>query len=253
VVVGAGPMASKRKAQPVRSLLQLAPEMLSQLDRQGAHHYVEMGKEVLAQFKRTSATQTGSLRIAGLKLRPRRSCGEVGPHFVKLNPAKKSIPHSNLGRGGLGGSQATRSHTCSGCRRVVGGASKLNPDLKRTGPHGRSLSWVIWAKWRRKQLLPQLGSVDMQSGEHVGRQIAADRRSETQAFQYWDKGFMATIGRAKPLSSFHQRTLHGRSSISPGLAFIWRCDGTRIGSRRYGIGAGLALTQTCRSHIIENE
>jgi NADH dehydrogenase len=46
------------------------------------------------------------------------------------------------------------------------------------------------------QVLPQLGSVALQSGEHVGETIA--RRiegKETKPFRYRDKGTMATIGR----------------------------------------------------------
>ena len=51
----------------------------------------------------------------------------------------------------------------------------------------------------------------MQSGEHVGRQI--ERRilgNQTQPFKYWDKGFMATIGRGAAVVEFpNKRTLKG--------------------------------------------
>jgi NADH dehydrogenase len=73
----------------------------------------------------------------------------------------------------------------------------------------------------------------MQSGEHVGRQIA--RRiagEETQAFQYWDKGFMATIGRGSAVVEFpNQRTLHG-----PLAYFAW-------------LGVHLALLNGTRNRI----
>ena len=61
------------------------------------------------------------------------------------------------------------------------------------------------------QVLPQLGSVAMQSGQHVGRQIACRLHGEpTQPFKYWDKGFMATIGRGAAVVEFpNKRTLHG--------------------------------------------
>jgi NADH dehydrogenase len=75
-----------------------------------------------------------------------------------------------------------------------GGRVKLNPDL--TVPEHPEIFVVgdMGEVASEGKLLPQLGSVAMQSGEHVGRQIA--RRiagEETQAFKYWDKGFMATI------------------------------------------------------------
>ncbi len=43
----------------------------------------------------------------------------------------------------------------------------------------------------------------MQSGEHVGRQIARRVHGEPgQPFKYWDKGFMATIGRGAAVVEF---------------------------------------------------
>jgi len=59
------------------------------------------------------------------------------------------------------------------------------------------------------EVLPQLGSVAMQSGTHVGKQIARlILGNETQPFKYWDKGFMATIGRGSAVVEFpNKRTL----------------------------------------------
>ena len=52
---------------------------------------------------------------------------------------------------------------------------------------------------KTEQVLPQLGSVALQSGEHAGETIA--RRiagKEPKPFKYRDKGTMATIGRGPP-------------------------------------------------------
>ena len=51
---------------------------------------------------------------------------------------------------------------------------------------------------KTEQVLPQLGSVALQSGEHAGETIA--RRiagKEPKPFKYKDKGTMATIGRGR--------------------------------------------------------
>ena len=51
---------------------------------------------------------------------------------------------------------------------------------------------------KTEQVLPQLGSVALQSGEHAGETIA--RRiagKKTKPFKYHDKGTMATIGRGR--------------------------------------------------------
>jgi len=65
---------------------------------------------------------------------------------------------------------------------------------------------------------PQLGSVATQSGDHVGRQIARRILGEqTQPFRYWDKGFMATIGRGSAVVEFpNKRTLKGEAAY-----FAW--------------------------------
>ena len=65
-----------------------------------------------------------------------------------------------------------------------------------------------------KAVLPQLGSVALQSGEHAGETIA--RRlagKETKPFKYRDKGTMATIGRgAAVMQTMRGRTMKGRTA-----------------------------------------
>ena len=62
------------------------------------------------------------------------------------------------------------------------------------------------------KVLPQLGSVAMQSGEHVAQQISRRLAGETTLpFMNWDKGFMATIGRGAAVVEFpNKKTLHGQ-------------------------------------------
>ncbi len=49
---------------------------------------------------------------------------------------------------------------------------------------------------KTKQVLPQLRSVALQSGEYAGQSIARRLEGkETKSFNYRDKGTMATIGR----------------------------------------------------------
>jgi NADH dehydrogenase len=61
------------------------------------------------------------------------------------------------------------------------------------------------------QVLPQLGSVALQSGEHVGETIAhAVAGKKTKPFSYRDKGTMATIGRgAAVVQMLGGRTMKG--------------------------------------------
>ena len=64
---------------------------------------------------------------------------------------------------------------------------------------------------KTEQVLPQLGSVALQSGEHAGETIA-DRIAgkEPKPFKYKDKGTMATIGRgAAVVQMLGGRTMTG--------------------------------------------
>jgi NADH dehydrogenase len=114
-----------------------------------------------------------------------------------------------------------------------GGRVKLNPDLSVpehpeifvVGDMGEVIS--------DGEVLPQLGSVATQSGEHVGKQISRQTLGEqTQPFKYWDKGFMAIIGRGSAVVEFpSKRTLHG-----PLAYFAW-------------LGVHLALLSGMRNKI----
>ena len=67
---------------------------------------------------------------------------------------------------------------------------------------------------KTKHVLPQLGSVALQSGEHAGKAIA--QRLEGKApkpFRYRDKGTMATIGRgAAVVQTLRGKTIKGKAA-----------------------------------------
>jgi NADH dehydrogenase len=97
-----------------------------------------------------------------------------------------------------------------------GGRVPVEPDLSLAGrpevfPVG-DIAWITDAK--TKAVLPQLGSVALQSGEHAGKSIARlVEGKETEPFEYHDKGTMATIGRNAAVVQFRGgRTMKGRSA-----------------------------------------
>jgi NADH dehydrogenase len=67
---------------------------------------------------------------------------------------------------------------------------------------------------KTSQVLPQLGSVALQSGEHVGETIAHRvAGKETKPFRYRDKGTMATIGRGSAVvQMLGGRTMKGKAA-----------------------------------------
>ena len=67
---------------------------------------------------------------------------------------------------------------------------------------------------KTEQVLPQLGSVALQSGEHAGETIAHRiAGKKTKPFKYKDKGTMATIGRgAAVVQMLGGRTVTGKKA-----------------------------------------
>ena len=67
---------------------------------------------------------------------------------------------------------------------------------------------------KTEQVLPQLGSVALQSGEHAGETIADQvAGKKTKPFKYRDKGTMATIGRgAAVVQMLGGKTMKGRKA-----------------------------------------
>ena len=84
-----------------------------------------------------------------------------------------------------------------------------HPDVFAVG----DIAWITDSKTH--EVLPQLGSVALQAGEHAGENIA--RRiagKETKPFRYHDKGTMATIGRGAAVVQLPRgRTLKGETAF----------------------------------------
>jgi NADH dehydrogenase len=90
------------------------------------------------------------------------------------------------------------------------------PDLSIEGqPRVFAIGDIAWiTDTKTDEVLPQLGSVALQAGEHAGENIArlVDGK-ETKPFRYHDKGTMATIGRGAAVVQLpHGRTLKGEAA-----------------------------------------
>lgn len=217
VVVGGGPTGVETAGALSDLFYNLLPRDYHQLATKDARIIlIEMGKEVLAQFKENlRAYAKKELEERGVEVRLGEAVAEIGPTSVKLKSGEEIKAHTLVWAAGV---QASPLARLLGMPLGRGGRVKLNPDLSLpehpeifvVGDMGEVVS--------RGQVLPQLGSVAMQSGEHVGKQIARRIHGEqTQPFNYWDKGVMATIGRGSAVVEFpNKMTLHG-----PAAYFAW--------------------------------
>jgi NADH dehydrogenase len=217
VVVGAGPTGVETAGALADLFYNLLPRDYHQLATEKAQVIiVEMGKEVLAPFKENLRTYAkGELEQRRVEVRLGQAVAEVGATFVRLKSGEEIKAHTLIWAAGV---RANGLADVIGLPQGRGGRIKVNPDLSVPDHPEIFVVGDMGEVASDGQVLPQLGSVAMQSGQHVGRQIASRLHGEpAQPFKYWDKGFMATIGRGAAVVEFpNKRTLHG-----PLAYFAW--------------------------------
>ena len=217
VIVGAGPTGVETAGALSDLFYNLLPRDYHDLATEKARVIlVEMGKEVLAPFKdnlRSYAKQ--ELEQRRVEVRLEQAVAEVGGTFVRLKSGEEIKAHTLIWAAGV---RANPLADMLGSPQGRGGRIKLNPDLSVPDHPEIFVVGDMGEVASDGKVLPQLGSVAMQSGEHVGRQIARRLHGDPgQPFKYWDKGFMATIGRGAAVVELpNMRTLHG-----PLAYFAW--------------------------------
>ncbi len=232
VIVGAGPTGVETAGALSDLFYHLLPRDYHQFATEKARIImVEMGKEVLAPFKdNLRAYAKEELERRRVEVRLGEAVAEVGSTFVRLKSGEEIKAHTLIWAAGV---RANPLADMLGLPQGRGGRIKLNPDLSVPDHPEIFVVGDLGEVTSDGKVLPQLGSVAMQSGEHGGRQIARRLHGEPgQPFRYWDKGFMATIGRGAAVVELPNKlTLHG-----PLAYFAW-------------LGVHLALLSGMRNRI----
>jgi NADH dehydrogenase len=217
VIVGAGPTGVETAGALADLFYNLLPQDYHQLATEKARVIiVEMTKEVLGPFQENLRVYAKEeLEQRRVEVRLGEAVAEVGATFVRLKSGEEINAHTLIWAAGV---RANPLADVIGLPQGRGGRIKLNPDLSVPDHPEIFVVGDMGEVASGGQVLPQLGSVAMQSGQHVGKQIARRLHGEpTQPFKYWDKGFMATIGRGAAVVEFpNKRTLHG-----PLAYFAW--------------------------------
>jgi NADH dehydrogenase len=175
---------------------------------------VEAGDEIFAMFKpnlRKYAREALEKRTVEVLTGARVQ--SVSPTRVTLSSGEVIHAHTLVWGAGLQGNGLVKS---LGIELQRGDRIAVGPDLELPDHAGvfvvGDLAAITDAK--EQQVLPQLGSVALQSGEHAGESIA--RRvagKETKPFKYRDKGTMAAIGRnAAVVQMLGGRTMKGHKA-----------------------------------------
>jgi NADH dehydrogenase len=172
---------------------------------------VEAGPELFAMFKpklRTYATK--ALTDRTVDVRTGALVESVSPTRVKLKSGEELAAHTLVWGAGLQGNPLvqTLGIELQRGKRVGVGPELTLEDHPEVYVIGDSAA-IVDAK--TQQVLPQLGSVALQSGEHAGETIARRIAGKpTKPFKYHDKGTMATIGRgAAVVQMLGGRTMTG--------------------------------------------
>jgi NADH:ubiquinone reductase (H+-translocating) len=175
---------------------------------------VEAGPDLFMMFKQNLRTYARkALENRGVEVLVGELVASVGPTRVRLKSGEELAAHTLVWGAGLQAHPITQS---LGLELQKGNRVPVEPDLSIAGhPEAFAVGDVAWiTDTETDTVLPQLGSVALQSGEHAGENIA--RRvagEETKPFAYHDKGTMATIGRGAAVVQFRRgRTMKGKAA-----------------------------------------
>jgi NADH:quinone reductase (non-electrogenic) len=219
VVVGGGPTG----VETAGAMAELYRHVFSKDYRDMPHRdarivLIEGGHDVFSMFKpdiRAYALQALGKRTVEVMTGERVAA--VSPTRVTLDSGVVLKAHTLVWGAGLQGNLLARSLGCDlqrGNRIGVGPKLGLSdhPEVYVVG----DIAAIMDAKV--EQVLPQLGSVALQSGEHAGETIAKRLAGEeTKPFEYRDKGTMATIGRGAAVV----QTLRGRTKKGMAAQLAW--------------------------------
>jgi NADH:ubiquinone reductase (H+-translocating) len=175
---------------------------------------VEAGPEIFSMFKpNLRAYAADALEERTVEVMTGERVASISPTEVTLGSGEVLRTRTLVWGAGLQGNELVQS---LGIGLEKGNRIGVQPDLTLPGHPEVYVVGDIAAITDEKtgQVLPQLGSVALQSGEHAGEAIAKRLAGkETKPFTYKDKGTMAAIGRdAAVVQTLRGRTKKGRSA-----------------------------------------
>jgi NADH dehydrogenase len=175
---------------------------------------VEAGPELFPMFKDDIREYTEkALAKRGVEVMTGEVVESITPQRITLKSGTELRAHTLVWGAGLQGNELVRSlglELEKGNRIGVDGELRIpsHPEVYAVG------DVAAITDHKTSQVLPQLGSVALQSGEHAGKTIA-DRLAgkETKPFKYHDKGTMAAIGRGSAVvQMLGGRTMKGKTA-----------------------------------------
>jgi NADH dehydrogenase len=176
---------------------------------------VEAGSELMPMFRSEIRSYTKkALEERGVDVLLGEVVARIEPTRVTLKSGTVIAAHTLVWGAGL---QASPLADALGLDLQHGNRVPVEPDLSVAGhPEVFAVGDVAWiTDTKTNDVLPQLGSVALQAGEHAGGNIARlVAGKDTEPFAYHDKGTMATIGRgAAVVQTRGGHTMKGRTAF----------------------------------------
>ena len=166
---------------------------------------IEGGDRVLGTFPPDlSDSARRQLEKLGVEVRTSTRVQEIRAGEVQLSTGEVLRAANVIWGAGVGASPLTKM---LGVETDRAGRVKVLPDLSVPGhPEVFALGDMVALTDKNGVVVPGVSPAAMQMGEHavklISRELTEQRRgwAEREAFAYWDKGSMATIGRSKAVA-----------------------------------------------------
>jgi NADH:ubiquinone reductase (H+-translocating) len=175
---------------------------------------VEAGPQIFPMFKEDIRTYTeDALTKRGVDVQTGEVVESITPQRVTLKSGTVLPAHTLVWGAGLQGNALVQS---LGLELERGNRIGVDEELRiPSHPEVYAVGDVAAiTDQKTSQVLPQLGSVALQSGEHAGKTLAERiAGKETKPFKYKDKGTMAAIGRgAAVVQMLGGKTMKGKTA-----------------------------------------
>ncbi|MEM9419972.1 MAG: NAD(P)/FAD-dependent oxidoreductase [Planctomycetota bacterium] len=168
---------------------------------------IESNERLLKVYpEELSASAQHQLEQLGVEVRLGVRVSEVHPDHVELNDGTAIQTRNVLWGAGVAASPLTAAFADS-AELDRGGRIKVNPDLSVPGhPDVFAVGDLVNLTTKDGDPVPGVAPAALQMGKHVAKLVEHEFKHGKQspesreAFEYWDKGSMATIGRKRAVA-----------------------------------------------------
>ena len=234
MIVGAGPTGVETAGALADLVNQVMPKRHHSLEIDRTRIYlVDHGQVVLRAFSdKAHEYAAGKLQHNGVQLMLGLGVNEVAEDRVVLSDGSEILTRCVVWGGGIQASTVAGECSLPSGR---GGTLTAQPDLQREGyPNVFVVGDIAAIPDHEGNVLPQLGSVALQSGKWAAENILLDIDGKPrEPFRYKDKGIMAMIGDGAAVAEMgkHHHELHGHVAFAAWLgvhAYLMSGSRTRI-------------------------